>query len=97
MKLLKDEANFVSPRPSQLTWIEMRNVLPIQPNLTNARTVQAPNQIHQRRFPPPRGPHDRNPLPGLHVESEVVEGANHSARSLRLRGIKSADMVQPDH
>src|SRR5258708_14672240 len=97
MKLLEDESNFVSAHARQLTRVEMRDVFAIQPDLAGARTIQAPDQIHQRRFSRAPRPHDRNPFASIHVQREVVERANHTATRLRLRWIKSADMIQPDH
>src|SRR5579863_524313 len=82
MELLKDETHFVSAYASQLTGVEMGDVFSIQPDLARAGAVQASNQIHQRRFPRPRRPHDRKPLALLHVQRNMIKRMNRAIFSV---------------
>ena len=47
MELLKDEANFFRAHPIEFVGRNASNVLPVEPDFSCTRSVQAPNQVHQ--------------------------------------------------
>src|ERR1700688_2913147 len=97
MVLLKYESNLLRTYACKLLRPEPRYIFSIQPDFTRARTVQAANQIHQRRFTRARWSHHRNPLSSLDAQCEIIQCANGAARRSCPCWVKSADSVQPDH
>src|ERR1700730_9662008 len=79
MELLKDEANFFRAHPIELVGGNAGNVLPVEPDFSRTRSVQAANQVHQRGFSRSRRAHDRQPFAGLYVKRNTIQCANHTA------------------
>ena len=76
VKLLEDETDLFGAHAVQLRSRNPGHILPIEPDLARRWPVQAANQIHQRRFPRSRRPHDRQPFPPRHMQGNVVESMN---------------------
>src|SRR5690348_2144481 len=97
MKLLEDEANLFGADAVEFGVAETRDIFAIKPDLAGTGAVKAANQIDQSGFSRSRWSHDGDPFAGLHVQGEVIERANHAARSFRSSGIKAADVVETNH
>src|SRR5579862_905947 len=97
VKLLENETDLLGADTVQLSCRNVRDVLAVQPDLAGGGSVQAANQIYQRRLAGPGRPHDRDPLAGIDGEGEVVESTDHTALGFRASGIEAADVLELDH
>jgi hypothetical protein len=59
---LKNEAEFAKPDVCQRVIVELRNIDAIERIRAARRSVEAADEIHQRRFARARRPHDRDVL-----------------------------------
>ncbi len=79
VELLKHKTNFLRPHSIQFVRGDSRHIFAIEPNLSGSGAVQAADQVHQRRFARSRRAHDRDPLPGIDVQGEIVQRADDAA------------------
>src|ERR1700730_8059142 len=107
MELLKDEANFFRAHPIEFVGGNARNVLPVKPDFSCTRSVQAANQVHQRRFSRSRRTHDRQPFAGLYLNRNIIQSANHTVAATAvaipapdvgsLSGVELGDVFDLNH
>src|ERR1700682_2795531 len=109
MELLKDEANFFRAHPIEFVGRNTRNVLPVEPDFSRTRSVQATNQVHQGGFSRSRRAHDRQPFAGLYVKRNIIQSANHTAAATdiaisisasdvgSLSGVELGDILDLNH
>ena len=93
MKALKYEAEIGQSRPRLLGAVELGHVGFGEMIGARRRTIEAPDDVEQRRFATPGGPAQRDDFPGLNVEIELVQNGDFGvAGPVRLR--QSADRHQ---
>src|ERR1700674_19598 len=107
MELLKDEADFFRAHPIEFVGRNARNVLPVEPDFSRTRSVQAANQVHRRGFARSRRAHDRQPFAGLYVKRNIIQSANHAAATTgiaisasdvgSLSGVELGDILDLNH
>ena len=68
IECLKDKPDLLVPNARQLIVVQLAHLLRIEPILACRRRVEAPQQIHQRRFPGTRRPHDGHKLIAADLE-----------------------------
>ena len=76
VEALEHEADFSVPDDRELVLRHPRDVFTIQNVRAAGRAIQAPEDVHQRRFAGSRGTRDRDELPGLHVKVRAAKGAD---------------------
>src|SRR4029079_7860641 len=70
----------------------MRDVAPIEEIAARRRPIQAPENVHERRLPRPRGTDDGDELAAADVERDAAEGVYRRA----LHGVGLGDLVGGD-
>src|SRR5271155_1336032 len=76
VKLLKDESNLLRANAVQVSRRDAGHVFTVEPDFARRRTVEASDQVHQRRLPRSGRAHDGKPFATRNVQSDVVERMN---------------------
>jgi hypothetical protein len=72
MKRLKDESDLVAPHLRQRGLVEPADLPPIEPVGTGGRSIEAAQQVEQRRLARARRAHDRDVISLGHRQIEVA-------------------------
>ena len=70
---LKDKPDLVIANFGELVAAQLGDILPVQEILPARRVIEAPENVHQRRFSRPRGTRRRDELAGLDVERDPAQ------------------------
>ncbi len=73
---MEDEADAAAPDSRQLVGIETRDLLALEEIRTRRRRIEAPQDMHEGRFPGAGRPHDRDITARFQLEVDAFEGLN---------------------
>ena len=78
MKLLENEADFFGAVTDEFVFTEFRKVDAIDDHAAGGQRVQPAENIDERGFPGTGRAHERDPLAGVHAETDAAEGAQNA-------------------
>ena len=88
VELLEHEADLLVANLRQLVAVQLADADPIQPVLPGRRLVEAPENVHQRRFAGAGRPHDRDEIAALDLERDALQHVHrHLAQAVVLHQI----------